>query len=406
MFNQRYRAHPDGTLMIIMLGVFTAFAPLSIDLYLPGMPAMEADFGVSAGLVQQSLSLFFVGLAGGQLLYGPLADRFGRRYPLLAGSLIYLAAGLLCALAPSIEWLLAGRLLQGFGAAAGPVIARAIVRDVYAGRRAAQVMSFVILVMTLAPLIAPVVGGWLTTALGWRANFWALVAFAVICLVMLLMALPETHPAERRPRTALRHLFAGYLPILRDRAALAYLGAGGMAFAALFAYVAGSPFVYTRVFGVAESNFGYFFALNVVGLLIGNLVNSRLVMHFGQQIMLTAGVLVMATASVSMLVMALAGITEQWLITPALFVALGTVGIIAANTVSGLLDRHPRHAGAASALFGVAQFGLGALSAVGVGLVSVGPLLTMTLVMAAAALAATASVIALWWQLRRPALAV
>jgi len=406
LFNQRYRAHPDGTLMIIMLGVFTAFAPLSIDLYLPGMPAMEADFGVSAGLVQQSLSLFFVGLAGGQLLYGPLADRFGRRYPLLAGSLIYLAAGLLCALAPSIEWLLAGRLLQGFGAAAGPVIARAIVRDVYAGRRAAQVMSFVILVMTLAPLIAPVVGGWLTTALGWRANFWALVAFAVICLVMLLMALPETHPAERRPRTALRHLFAGYLPILRDRAALAYLGAGGMAFAALFAYVAGSPFVYTRVFGVAESNFGYFFALNVIGLLIGNLVNSRLVMHFGQQIMLTAGVLVMATASVSMLVMALAGITEQWLITPALFVALGTVGIIAANTVSGLLDRHPRHAGAASALFGVAQFGLGALSAVGVGLVSVGPLLTMTLVMAAAALAATASVIALWWQLRRPALAV
>jgi DHA1 family bicyclomycin/chloramphenicol resistance-like MFS transporter len=406
LFNQRYRAHPDGTLMIIMLGVFTAFAPLSIDLYLPGMPAMEADFGVSAGVIQQSLSLFFVGLAGGQLLYGPLADRFGRRYPLLAGSLIYLAAGLLCALAPSIEWLLAGRLLQGFGAAAGPVIARAIVRDVYAGRRAAQVMSFVILVMTLAPLIAPVVGGWLTTALGWRANFWALVAFAVICLVMLLMALPETHPAERRPRTALRHLFAGYLPILRDRAALAYLGAGGMAFAALFAYVAGSPFVYTRVFGVAESNFGYFFALNVVGLLIGNLVNSRLVMHFGQQIMLTAGVLVMATASVSMLVMALAGITEQWLITPALFVALGTVGIIATNTVSGLLDRHPRHAGAASALFGVAQFGLGALSAVGVGLVSVGPLLTMTLVMAAAALAATASVIALWWQLRRPALAV
>ena len=392
--------------MIIILGVFTAFAPLSIDLYLPGMPAMEADFGVSAGVVQQSLSLFFVGLAGGQLLYGPLADRFGRRYPLLAGSLIYLAAGLLCALAPSIEWLLAGRLLQGFGAAAGPVIARAIVRDVYAGRRAAQVMSFVILVMTLAPLIAPVVGGWLTTALGWRANFWALVAFAVICLVMLLMALPETHPAERRPRTALRHLFAGYLPILRDRAALAYLGAGGMAFAALFSYVAGSPFVYTRVFGVAESNFGYFFALNVIGLLIGNLVNSRLVMHFGQQIMLTAGVLVMATASVSMLVMALAGITEQWLITPALFVALGTVGIIAANTVSGLLDRHPRHAGAASALFGVAQFGLGALSAVGVGLVSVGPLLTMTLVMAGAALAATASVIALWWQLRRPALAV
>lgn len=392
--------------MIVMLGVLTAFAPLSIDLYLPGMPAMEADLGVSAGLIQQSLSLFFVGLAVGQLLYGPLADRFGRRGPLIAGALLYLGAGLLCALAPGIEWLLAGRLLQGFGAAAGPVIARAVVRDVYTGRRAAQVMSFVILVMTLAPLIAPVLGGWLTTALGWRANFWALVAFAVICLGMLLWGLPETHPAARRPRTALRHLFAGYVPILRDRAALAYLGAGGMAFAALFAYVAGSPFVYTEVFGVAQSNFGYFFALNVVGLIIGNLVNSRLVMHFGQQTMLTAGVLTMATASLCMLIMTLSGVTGQWLLTPVLFVALGTVGIIAANTVSGLLDRHPRHAGAASALFGVAQFGLGALSALVVGLISLGPLLTMTLVMTATALAGAASVTALWWQLRRPALAV
>ena len=396
------RARPEGVTMIVMLGIITAFAPLSIDLYLPGLPAMERDLAVSPGLLQQSLSLFFVGLATGQLLYGPLADRYGRRAPLVAGTLLYLAATLVCALAPGIEVLLAGRLLQGFGAAAGPVIARAVVRDIYTGRRAARVMSFVILVMTLAPLIAPVLGGWLTSALGWRANFWALTGFAVTALLMMALALPETHPRAARPQTALRQLFAGYQPVLRDPAALAYLGAGGMAFAALFAYVAGSPFVYTRVFGVAEANFGYFFALNVIGLLIGNLTNGQLVMRFGHRRMLTAGVLIMTVASLVLLVMALAGVRAQWVITPVLFVALGTVGIIAANTVAGLLDRHPTHAGSASALFGVAQFGLGALSALTVGALDLGPLITMTAVMAAAALAASSSIAALWWQVRPP----
>ena len=387
--------------MIFILGVITAFAPLSIDLYLPGLPLIEQDLEVSAALTQLSLSLFFVGLASGQFLYGPLADRYGRRGPLLAGIVMYLAATLVCALAPSIEVLLGGRLVQGFGAAAGPVIARAVVRDIYAGRRAARVMSFVILVMTLAPLIAPVLGGWLSAGLGWRATFWALTGFALLCAVMLLIGLPETHPRERRPEGRLSRLFMGYVPILRDPLSLAYLGAGGMAFGALFAYVAGSPFVYTRVFDVPQAQFGYYFALNVIGLLIGNLTNGQLVMRFGHRRMLTAGVLTMAVASAVMLVMAASGITAQWLITPVLFVALATVGIIAANTVAGLLDRHPDHAGAASALFGVAQFGLGALSAGLVGLLGGHPLLTMVSVMSLAATLAALCVLVLWQQQRR-----
>ncbi|MEX0431068.1 Bcr/CflA family multidrug efflux MFS transporter [Spiribacter insolitus] len=398
-------ARPDGVAMIFILGVITAFAPLSIDLYLPGLPLIEEDLRVSAALTQLSLSLFFVGLASGQFLYGPLADRYGRRGPLLAGILMYLAATLVCALAPTIEVLLGGRLVQGFGAAAGPVIARAVVRDIYAGRRAARVMSFVILVMTLAPLIAPVLGGWLSAGLGWRATFWALTGFALLCTAMLLIGLPETHPRERRPTGRLTRLFLGYVPILRDPLSLAYLGAGGMAFGALFAYVAGSPFVYTRVFDVPQAQFGYFFALNVVGLLIGNLTNGQLVMRFGHRRMLTAGVLTMAVASAIMLGMAASGVTAQWLITPVLFVALATVGIIAANTVAGLLDRHPDHAGAASALFGVAQFGLGALSAGLVGLIGGHPLLTMVSVMSLAATLAALSVMVLWQQQRRLAAA-
>ncbi|MEX0374872.1 Bcr/CflA family multidrug efflux MFS transporter [Spiribacter pallidus] len=399
-------ARPEGLAMIIMLGVITAFAPLSIDLYLPGLPLIEQDLATTAALTQQSLSLFFIGLATGQLLYGPLADRYGRRGPLLAGTLLYLAASLVCALAPGIEALLGARLAQGFGAAAGPVIARAVVRDIYTGRRAARVMSFVILVMTMAPLIAPVLGGWLSATLGWRATFWALVAFAITCIAMMVTSLPETHPLDRRPTAPLRRLFAGYIPILQDPLALAYLGAGGMAFGALFAYVSGSPFVYTRVFGVDQAHFGLFFALNVVGLLIGNLTNGQLVMRFGHRPMLTAGVVTMTAATLVMLVMTLAGISGQWLITPVLFIALSTVGVIAANTVAGLLDRHPAHAGAASALFGVFQFGLGALCASVVGFIDAGPLITMVAVMSAAAVLALASVGALWLQLRRPAVAL
>ena len=396
-----YPARPDGIAMIIILGVMTALAPLSIDLYLPGLPLMEADLGVSDALTQQSLSLFFIGLAVGQFLYGPLADRYGRRRPLLTGIVMYASATLLCALAPGIEVLLGGRFIQGLGAAAGPVIARAVVRDIYSGRRAAQVMSFVILVMTMAPLIAPLLGGWLTSALGWRAAFWALSAYALGCCAMLLIGLAETHPPGRRPGGRLRGLLLDYLPILRDAPSLAYLGAGGMAFAALFAYVTASPFVYTRVFGVPQAQFGAFFALNVVGLLIGNLVNGRLVMRFGHRRMLTAGVLAMAGASALMLVMAASGVHAQWLITPVLFIALSTVGIIAANTVAGLLERHPDHAGAASALFGVAQFGLGALSAALVGLISANALITMVGVMSLAAGLAAVSVAALWQQHRR-----
>ncbi len=382
--------------MIILLGIITAFAPLSIDLYLPALPLIETDLGVSPALVQQSLSLFFVGLAIGQLIYGPLADRYGRRAPLTVGVILYAAASLACALAPSIEWLLASRLVQGFGAAAGPVIARAIVRDIYSGRRAARVLSFVILVMTIAPLIAPVLGGWLSSGLGWRATFWALTLFAIGCLLMLLMALPETHARAKRADEPLSRLLTNYLPILRDPWAWAYLAAGGMAFAALFAYVTGSPFVYTQVFGVSQAHFGYFFALNVIGLLIGNLANGALVMRFGHRRMLSAGVGIMAIACLILLVMTQFGLTGQWMVTPVLFIALATVGVIAANTVAGLLDRHPDHAGAASALFGVAQFSLGAASASLVGIIPLDALFTMSLVMALAGTAAAIAVMTLW----------
>lgn len=392
---------PDGFGLVIILGVMSAFGPLSIDLYLPALPLIADDFAVDASLVQQSLSLFFLGLAAGQLAYGPLADRYGRRPPLLAGIVLYFGASLACALAPDIDTLLAGRLVQGLGAAAGPVLARAVVRDLYAGRRAARMMSFVILVMTVAPLLAPVIGSWLTASLGWRAAFWCLVGFAGLCLLLVQQGLPETHPPARRSGASLLRLTAAYGPMLKAPAALGYLLCGGMTFGALFAYVTGSPFVYTEVFGVRQSDFGYYFAFNVLGLVIGNLINGRLVMRFGYRRMLGAAVTVMFAASWVLAGLAIGGETRLAVLAAPLFLAVGTVGMAAANTVAGLLDRFPQNAGAASALFGLFQFGLGALTGFAVGALGGNPLIAMAGVMAGAASVAMASYLTLRWLVRR-----
>lgn len=398
---RRRGVRPDGLALVVILGVMSAFGPLSIDLYLPALPLIARDFAVDASLVQQSLSLFFLGLAAGQLAYGPLADRFGRRPPLLGGIVLYFAASLVCALAPDVSTLNGARLVQGLGAAAGPVLARAVVRDLYEGRQAARMMSFVILVMTIAPLLAPVIGGWLTASLGWRAAFWCLVAFAVLCLALVQQGLPETHPPARRSGATLLQLTAAYGPMLRAPVALGYLLCGGMTFGALFAYVTGSPFVYTEVFGVPQGRFGYYFAFNVLGLVIGNLVNGRLVMRHGYRRMLGAAVTVMFAASWLLAGLTLGGETRLAVLAAPLFLAVGTVGMAAANTVAGLLDRYPQNSGAASALFGLFQFGLGAVTGSAVGALGDDPLLAMTGVMAGAATIAMASYITLRWLVRR-----
>ncbi|WP_440996540.1 Bcr/CflA family multidrug efflux MFS transporter [Arhodomonas sp. SL1] len=370
-----------GIGLIAILGLLTAFGPMSIDLYLPGLPGLARELDASAAAAQQSLSLFFIGLAIGQLIYGPFSDRYGRRPVLAFSILVYLVASVLCAVATSLPEMLAGRLLQGLGAAAGPVVSRAIIRDVHHGAEAARAMSFVILVMAVAPLIAPLLGGQIVDTVGWRGIFWVLTGFGLVCLAMVTGALPETNGRARRGRDGLGRRFVAYTHLLRDRASVAYLLCGGMAFGALFAYVASSSFLYIEVHGVSPRAFGYYFALNVLGLVAANLANGVLVRRFGYRRLLAFGAAVTFTGSLALLATTLSGFGGLAGVAVPLFFAVGMVGLVGANTVTGLLDSYPDHAGAASALFGFFQFGLGAAAGGMTALVGIGAAADMAVVM-------------------------
>lgn len=377
--------------LIALIGLLTAVGPLSIDMYLPSLPAIAGDLGASSAAVQQSVSAFFLGLAAGQIVYGPLSDRFGRRPALFLGFSLYLIASLACATAGGIHILVIARAVQGLGAAASPAAGRAVIRDRWKGDAAARAMSFVIMVMGVAPLIAPMVGGQVLEYFGWRAIFWLLTAFAAVALALVAFRLPETNGPERRGGVRMAAVYRAYGSLLADARVRAYLVCGGLIYASMFAYITSAPFVYIRIFGVDPQYFGFYFGLNVVGMLIGNYLNGRLVTRLGYRRMLGVGAAVALAATLALLGFALTGFGGLPAIVATLFFAVGTVGIVGANTVAGLLDLYPRNAGAASALFGVFQYGLGALAGAVVGALYAGTPAAMGIVMAAAAAGAFAA---------------
>lgn len=382
-------------LFVGVLGMLTAVAPLSIDMYLPALPRIAQVFQVDAAYVQYSLSLFFVGMAGGQLAYGPLSDRFGRIPILYTGLIVYIVAAIACALAPSVAWLIAARALQGLGAAAAPVMSRAIVRDRYSGARAASVMSFVVMVMATAPLVAPILGSFVLSAWDWPVIFWILTFYAGCCLVILNVFLKESHtPLTGDAAPSLPKLYASYLALLARPAVLLYLLCGGFMFGALFSYVTASPFVYIVQFGVPRSQFGFYFSFNVIAMLIGTFANGSLVQRFGYRNLLGVAVGNTLTCSVVLLITSGLNIGGLWGVAVPLFFLLSTVGVAGANTVAGLLDMAPDAAGAASALFGVVQFACGALTSMLVGLVG-GDALAMALVMVVSSSGALAAYLGL-----------
>lgn len=385
----------EHVLMVCVLGLLTAVAPLSIDTYLPAMPALARQFAVDPAHVQYSLSLFFVGLGFGQLLYGPVSDRHGRRPVLYYGLALYLAASVACALASSINMLIVARLVQGLGAAAGPVMARAIVRDRFEGAKAASVMSFVVMVMGVAPLIAPMIGSMILFLGEWRIIFWMLVGYSLVALTTLALLLVESHPHHRRVRDrGLAAQYIGYISLVRRLPIFLYLACGSLMFGALFSYVAASAFVYVNQFGVDESVFGFYFSANVVSMLIGTFTNGRIVERFGYRAMLGVAVGNTLVCSLVLLATTLTGFGGFWGVAIPLFFLLSTVGVAGANTVAGLLDLAPDAAGAASALFGVFQFVCGAIATWAVGWVG-GDAEAMAIVMATAAGASFVAYLAL-----------
>ncbi|MFM0139362.1 multidrug effflux MFS transporter [Caballeronia grimmiae] len=366
----------------MILSTLMAFASISTDVYLPALPAMGAALHASDGAVELTISGYLVGFSLGQLLWGPIGDRYGRRLPIAVGLALFAIGAAGCALSTSAPMLIGWRALQAVGACASVVLARAMVRDLYTGHRAAQMMSTLMTVMAVAPLVGPSLGSLIMYVASWRAIFWTLVGVGLATLVALNW-LPETLPHERRNPTPLGRALRGYGELLTDRRVLGYAGAGGFFYGAMFAYIAGTPFAYITYYHVPPPHYGLLFGGGIVGIMVTNQINSRIVKRFGSDRLLKAGTLCAAVAGV---VLGLNAKTAwgglSGLVIP-LFLFLSATGFIVANSIAGALARAPGRAGAVSALVGSIHYGTGIIGSALVGLFADGTPWPMAAIIAA-----------------------
>ncbi len=382
-------AHPKlGS--IVLLGSLTAFGAVSIDLYLPSLPAIGHSFGAGMAVVQQSMSAFFIGMAVGQLLYGPLSDRFGRRPALLVGAGIYVAASLGCAAAPTIGWLVVGRFVEALGACAGQVVARAIVTDRYRREDSARIFSLLTLVLGVAPMLAPSVGGWLVTVGSWRVIFLLLAGFGVVIGTAVALRLTESRAAATAVQARRENPARSLVALLGHRRLVGYLLAGALNGATLFAYIASAPDLLITQFGFTPGQFSLAFAIIAVGVIGSSQVNRRLLDHFASDDILRVASLGGVVAGGALLVAAQPAMPE-WALLVALFAALTSFGFMAANSTAGALAIDPSRAGAASALIGSGSFAVGAAAAALTGLFHDGTPRPMAVVMAVSLAGAAAA---------------
>ncbi|WP_027854874.1 Bcr/CflA family multidrug efflux MFS transporter [Marinobacterium litorale] len=347
--------------LIVLLAAMQAFGALSIDLYLPGLPAIAQDLGSPESDIQLTISVFLVGFFVGMLFYGPLSDKFGRRPLLLGGMALYVIASLGCVFADSSAQLIGLRLVQALGGAAAAVLGRTIVRDLFPVNEAARVLSLMHLVTMIATLIAPLLGGYLLLLLGWRSLFVTLMLFAATTLAFTAWKIPETHPNPTREASVLS-VFAAYLRMARQRVAIGYVLCMALVFAGMFTYITASPFVYVSYFGLEPQLYAWLFSLNIGGVILFVTLNARFVKRVGTQPLLYAGA---ACAALSGILLMIGGIFEVGglpLIVIGLFGFVGVTGVLGSNCMASLLSHYPQQAGAAAGLGVAAQFGLGALA--------------------------------------------
>lgn len=377
-----------------VLALLTAVAPLSIDMYLPAFPTMAEEFGTTASAIQLTLTTFMVGLALGQLVIGPLSDRFGRRPLMLAGTVVCVLASAACALAPTIELLTAFRFLQGFSGAAGVVLSRAVVADRARGAAAARVFSLMMIINGLAPVIAPLIGGTLSEQLGWRGVFWVLTGLAVAMVVGVAVVLAETHPREHRSSGGITAMLRDARTVLTNRRYIGYTLTFAFSFSVMFAYISASPFVLQNVLGLSKIGYSFAFAANAVGLVTMNALNARIVGRFGQRRLLMLGVCLLMLFSGLLLVDALLG-PVLWATLVLMCGAVSSLGLVVANATSMALEQAGHVAGTASAVLGALQFGLAAAVSPLVGVAGDHTAVPMAVVMVISALVGAAALIGL-----------
>lgn len=359
--------------MLLVLSTLMAFASISTDLYLPALPTMTTSLHADEGELELTISGYLVGFSTGQLFWGPVSDTYGRRKPVAAGLLLFIVGCIGCAVSSSAGSLIGWRIVQAVGACASVVLARAMVRDLYTGHRAAQMMSALMTVMAIAPLVGPWIGSLILRVSSWHAIFWVLVGVGIVALASLVI-LPETLPRSKRNHGSISNAFNVYFEIIRDPRILGYAGAGGFFYGAVFAYIAGTPFAYITYYGTSPEKYALLFAISIVGIMATNQINSRLVPHFGSDRLMRYGTVGAGIAGVMLLVVCI----EQWGGLPVLVALLFTIvsanGFIVANSIAGALATFPSRAGAVSALVGASQYGFGIAGSAMVGVFADGTL--------------------------------
>lgn len=397
------RTSPAGWRVLAILSALMGFASISTDLYLPAMPAMGQALGAHEGLVAWTVSGYLIVFSVGQLGWGLIGDRFGRRLPVAAGMVLFVVGSAGCALAGSISAVIAWRIVQALGAAASVVLGRSMVRDLYEGHRAAQMMSTLMSVMAIAPLLGPLIDGQVLALGGWRSIFWTLVGVGIATL-LAVFTLPETLPDESRGEMPLRNALKRFGELIGDQRLLGYAGVGGFFYAGMFAYIAGTPFAYIYYYGVPEQLYGLLFGVGVIGIIAANLINARLVERFDSDQLMLWGAF---GAALSAVIVALNTATRfgglAGLAIP-LFAFIAMTGFIVANSIAGALADFPERAGAVSALVGACQYGSGIIGSALVGAFANGTPAPMGWIIAVAGIGSAACAV-LVSTLNKPSLA-
>ncbi|MCB9662828.1 MAG: multidrug effflux MFS transporter [Alphaproteobacteria bacterium] len=375
--------------LMVLMGALAALGPFSIDLYLPAFGAIAGELRARPDQVQATLSTYFAGLAAGQLLVGPLSDRIGRRGPLLAGLALYVLASLACALAPDVEALAGWRAVQAFGACAGLVTSRAVLRDLFSPRDMARALSAVMLVMGLAPIVAPMVGATVSEVLGWRALFVGLAAYGAVVLVAVAASLPETR--GEAPGRSAAQVVGAFVEVLRTRHFTGHAVAGSLAMAAMFAYIASSSFVFTQAYGLSTGGFALVFGGTAASFIAATQVNERWLRRRSPESTLPAVLGVQAVASLGVLLAATTGLGGWVGLSIPLVVCIASLGFSLPNTTAAAMAPVGHHAGIAAALLGVIQYGVAGLATWAVGGLYDGTALPMAT--AIAVLSVSASVV-------------
>ncbi|MCX4582573.1 Bcr/CflA family multidrug efflux MFS transporter [Streptomyces sp. NBC_01481] len=397
-----------GLLVTLVLGGLTALPPLSMDMYLPALPAVTRSLGAPAATVQLTLTACLAGMALGQLVVGPMSDKWGRRRPLLVGMIVYVAATAVCALAPTVDMLIGFRLLQGLAGAAGIVIARAVVRDLYDGVEMARFFSTLMLISGVAPIIAPLIGGQVLRITDWRGIFVVLTAVGILLTLVVAKWLHETLPPERRHGGGVGEALRTMRGLLADRVFTGYTLTGGLAFATLFAYISASPFVVQEIYGASPQTFSLLFGVNSIGLITLGQINGKVLVgrvSLDKALGFGLGMVMLAATGLLLMTSGVFGRVGLLPVAVGLFVLMSAMGLVMPNTNALALLRTPHAAGSASALIGTSAFLIGAIASPLVGIAGEQTAVPMAVVQLTCALGALGCFLGLCrpWQRRAEA---